>query len=189
MDGAMIVALLEPRAQRIGIRTDGMTPDVFGMIEAAHATAGVPSGAVVVLRMLYAGGVDTPDRAGRAWAQDFATEHAGARRSTRYWRISGPRAKEVFPRVVDSAFYELVSPALCQSCLGRGYHARGELLVQCGKCKGDGSGAPMERHLRQIAGVSRQEWHGRWKIVHDDLVHAMDRRLTRYLSDMRKKAR
>lgn len=190
MRGEKIIMMLMPRTQRLGIRVDGNSPDLFSQADAAAATTGVPYGALVALQMIYGGMKDTPDRAGWKWAQEYLTKCASeSHRARKLWRLKGAKAAKVFPRLIESAWYELVSPELCPSCLGRGHHVRGDLLVQCRKCLGEGSGAPMDRHLRTIAGVSLYEWKSRWRFVQKEMVAELANELNRQLAKIRKRAR
>lgn len=189
MEKARLLTLLEPHAQRLGIRVDGSPRDVFGMIEAAHASAGVPYGALVALKMIYAGSSDTADMVANKWAHEYAAELAKGKRARRLWNLSGSKAKRSFPRVVDSAWYRVINPPLCPACLGRAFHQRGDQFIQCDRCLGQGTGMPPERILRKIAGVSPHEWKSRWEIVHEDLHVSMWSKLHEYLKEMAARAK
>lgn len=179
MKAEAVISRLKPGTQGLRDKVDhaGSAPG-FSVSDAAAATAGMPMGAKVLLEMIHAGGHDTPRRTMRAWAEEFAAEKIRQRGTDR--RFQGISPQDLV-RLVDSVVYELISPKLCQVCLGRGGLLREHLLVTCEQCKGKGTGVVSDKVLRKVAGFDGEEWRARWRHVHRVLSGELDL----FLSEMK----
>lgn len=143
----------------------------FTVSDAAAALGGIPTGAVVLLQMIYTGGHDTPDRVMRRWAEGFIAEKVRGRSADRVFRDA---TDDDLRRVTDSVVYDLISPCLCPACLGRGGQMRGNLKVTCETCKGKGAGRVPDKVLRRVSGFSHFPWYRRWRKVHEVVKRDME---------------
>lgn len=77
------------------------------------------------------------------------------------------------PAIVSACLAEIAYRNHCGECAGRGELVRGELVVKCQKCGGNGTLPTSERHRAQSLGMHVETYRERWAGVYGWILRAM----------------
>lgn len=155
MDASELIARLNPITQNAG-RVGVSTVPGLGAFDAAAALAGLPRGPYLLARVMLA--LDESCRRElekQLWSEMCSFAYAEK------WIV--PIGQELLRKMAKIAIAEVVDPALCKGCRGRGsIYPRGGLARACGACFGSGRGVLSASAKARAVGMDKSNWCRLW---------------------------
>ena len=143
----------------------GGVPELTGE-DIALALAQAPARSVWLLRAKY-----MDDLTGLARLESALYQRAvPIAEGWRGWSVDDTDSRRLLGSLCRAAIVEVMDPALCRTCQGRGHVLSGGLLKNCTPCHGSGRGRRKEAERARLVGVQYDAWRKTWSTRLDRLT-------------------